>query len=49
MEKYLGICEENGYKKPDIYQGDYSAIRRRGEDELFPLLRKHGIKFYAFG
>ncbi|KAI9326453.1 hypothetical protein DFJ73DRAFT_783498 [Zopfochytrium polystomum] len=31
-----------------IYQGAYSAITRRQETELFPVLRRHGIAFYAY-
>jgi aflatoxin B1 aldehyde reductase len=49
MEEYLSICEQKGYKKPDVYQGEYNAIRRKPETRLFPLLQKHSIAFYAFG
>jgi aflatoxin B1 aldehyde reductase len=48
LEKYLAICEEKGYTKPTVYQGEYNLISRKVEAELIPLLRKHGIKFVAY-
>jgi aflatoxin B1 aldehyde reductase len=48
VAKFLEICEESGYAKPSVYEGHYNAITRGGEKELFPLLRKHGIAFYAY-
>jgi aflatoxin B1 aldehyde reductase len=44
----LEICEKNGLVKPSVYQGHYNAVCRGGEKELIPLLRKHGIAFWAF-
>ncbi|KAK6072590.1 aldo keto reductase [Seiridium cupressi] len=46
--KFIEICEEKGFVKPGVYQGHYNAIVRRGEKELFPLLRKHNIAFFAY-
>lgn len=31
-----------------MYQGLYNLVCRAGEAELFPVLRKHGISFYAY-
>lgn len=42
------MCERNGWKKPDVYQGCYHALQRTVEPELFPCLRHYGIAFYAF-
>ncbi|KAJ4328643.1 hypothetical protein N0V84_000832 [Fusarium piperis] len=42
------ICEERSFVKPTVYQGQYNLIVRSGEKELFPLLRKEGIAFYAY-
>lgn len=42
------ICRANNWIQPTIYQGLYNGIRRSVEPELFPCLRKFGIKFYAF-
>jgi aflatoxin B1 aldehyde reductase len=33
------ICERNGWVKPSMYQGQYNAIARGNEDELFPVLK----------
>ena len=48
VEKVLKICEEKGFVKPSVYQGQYNPVVRSGEKELFPLLRKHRIAFYAW-
>ncbi|KAI0484641.1 Aldo/keto reductase [Xylariaceae sp. FL0804] len=48
VTRMLEICEEKGYVKPTAYQGQYNAIARGGEKELFPLLREKGIAFYAY-
>ncbi|KAH6856398.1 NADP-dependent oxidoreductase domain-containing protein [Chaetomium sp. MPI-CAGE-AT-0009] len=48
VQKFLDICEEKGYVKPSIYQGNYNAIMRGGEKELIPLLRKHNMAFFAY-
>ncbi|KXS96184.1 hypothetical protein AC578_2671 [Pseudocercospora eumusae] len=42
------LCNANGWKKPDIYQGAYSALQRNIETELFPCLRYYGVAFYSF-
>lgn len=42
------MCEKNGYVKPAVYQGAYNAITRLAEENLFPVLRKHGMSFAAF-
>lgn len=48
VERVVQICEERGFVKPRVYQGQYNAIVRGGEKDLFPVLRKHGIAFYAW-
>ena len=48
VQKFIEICEQKGYTKPSVYQGHYNAIVRGGEKELFPLLRKHGMAFFAY-
>jgi aryl-alcohol dehydrogenase-like predicted oxidoreductase len=48
VEEFLSVCDKNGWTKPTVYQGQYNAVCRKRETELFPLLRKHGIKFYAY-
>ncbi len=48
VRRFVEICDRNGYVKPSVYQGHYNAIVRGGEKELFPLLRKHNIAFFAY-
>lgn len=42
------ICKENGWQRPTVYQGLYNGLSRAVEKELIPVLRKLGIRFYAF-
>ena len=44
----LKICEKEGFVKPSVYQGQYNALCRRGEEQLFPTLRANNIAFYAY-
>ncbi|OCL07650.1 Aldo/keto reductase [Glonium stellatum] len=48
MREFLSVCSARGYVKPSIYQGQYNALFRSCEKDLFPLLREHNIKFYAY-
>ena len=48
VEQIVDLCKENGFVVPSVYQGLYNAVARQGEKELFPVLRKHGIAFYAY-
>ncbi|PWN45681.1 Aldo/keto reductase [Ceraceosorus guamensis] len=48
VEEIIAICEKNGFVKPSVYQGIYNSVVRSPEQPLFPVLRKHGIAFYAF-
>ena len=41
-------CMQNDLLEPSIYQGMYNGLSRNVEKELFPALRKLGMKFYAF-
>jgi aflatoxin B1 aldehyde reductase len=48
VEQIVKICKENNYVLPSVYQGNYNAITRLNEDDLFPLLRREKISFYAY-
>lgn len=48
LEEYIALCEEHGWVKPTIYQGEYNAVTRGMEKHLLPILRRHGILFNAF-
>lgn len=48
VAEIVGICKLRGYVLPTLYEGAYNVIDRLAEDELFPCLRKHGIRFAAY-
>lgn len=48
VEQIYNICKTNNYVLPSVYQGNYNSITRKNEKELFPLLRKLGMNFYAY-
>lgn len=41
-------CADNGLVRPTVYQGNYNAVARKIEVDLFPVLRELGIAFYAY-
>ena len=47
-EQFFAICQEKGYIKPSVYQGQYNPLQRQSEDDLFPVLRAHNCAFYAY-
>ncbi|KAJ6520468.1 NADP-dependent oxidoreductase domain-containing protein [Mycena sanguinolenta] len=48
VQRAYDICKAKGYPLPTVYQGNYSAVARKQETELFPTLRKLGIAFYVY-
>jgi aflatoxin B1 aldehyde reductase len=48
VQEVYDYCKKNGYVLPTVYQGNYSAVARKQDTLLFPLLRKLGIAFYAY-
>ncbi|TGO24352.1 hypothetical protein BPAE_0105g00190 [Botrytis paeoniae] len=48
LQEFIQVCEENGFVKPSVYQGDYNLITRGTEKELLPILRAHPMSFFAF-
>jgi len=42
------LTEVNGWVAPTLYQGNYSAFNRDVEEELIPVLKQHGLSFYAY-
>lgn len=48
VEEIVKVCEENGFVKPSVYQGQYNPICRGAEQRLFTVLREHNICFYAY-
>ncbi|MCJ1232660.1 hypothetical protein MMC14_000613 [Varicellaria rhodocarpa] len=48
VQAFYDYAKQKGYVLPTVYQGNYNAVARRNEADLFPLLRKLGISFYAY-
>ncbi|KAF8837488.1 Aldo/keto reductase [Paxillus ammoniavirescens] len=48
VAEVVGICKENGYVLPKIYQAMYNAITREIEPELVPCCRKYGIRLVVY-
>lgn len=48
LKEILAISTAKGYIKPAVYQGQYNAIARDAENELFSLLRENNISFVAY-
>lgn len=42
------LCKRNNWLSPTVYEGMYNALARNVEDELFNVLRKNKIRFYAY-
>lgn len=47
LQKFLAICDANGYVKPSIYQGDYIAVNHGMGKKLLPIVRKYEIAYNA--
>lgn len=48
VEDVIRICKQHNFVLPSVFQGNYSPVARRPDAELIPILRKHGIAFYAY-
>lgn len=48
VAEIVTIAKSNGWIKPTVYQGLYNALERNVESELFPCLRKFGIRFHGY-
>eukprot|EP00735_Rhodelphis_limneticus_P001495 TRINITY_DN12124_c0_g1::TRINITY_DN12124_c0_g1_i1::g.26569::m.26569 TRINITY_DN12124_c0_g1::TRINITY_DN12124_c0_g1_i1::g.26569 ORF type:complete len:342 (-),score=57.07,sp/Q8CG45/ARK72_RAT/50.00/4e-108,Aldo_ket_red/PF00248.16/9.8e-51 TRINITY_DN12124_c0_g1_i1:185-1150(-) len=42
------LCKEHGFVLPTVYQGMYNGVTRDVERELFPCIRRLGLRFYAY-
>lgn len=48
VEAFHAHCVAQGYVLPTVYQGGYNPFSRGVETSLFPVLRKLGMRFYAY-
>jgi aflatoxin B1 aldehyde reductase len=42
------VCRREGWPVPAVYQGMYNGVTRDVERELFPCLRRMGMRFYVY-
>ncbi|XP_028409488.1 aflatoxin B1 aldehyde reductase member 3-like [Dendronephthya gigantea] len=42
------ICKQNNWVLPTVYQGMYNPLTRMVEAELFPCMRRLGVRFFAY-
>jgi len=47
LSSFIGICEQEGYVKPTVYEGIYNILDRRHENKVLDIVRKHGMQFVA--
>ncbi|TLD33448.1 hypothetical protein PspLS_01552 [Pyricularia sp. CBS 133598] len=48
IDEIVQVAKENNFVVPSVYQGNYSAVARHIESDVFPTLRKHNMAFYAY-
>lgn len=48
VSQIVDLCDRKGWRRPSVYQGQYNPIVRGAESDLFPILRKYGMSFYAY-
>ena len=48
VKKVYEYSKKNNYVLPSVFQGNYNAFSRGVEKELFPLLRKYNMSFFAY-
>ena len=48
VRKIHECAASKGYVLPTVYQGNYNAVSRKIEKDLFPVLRELKIAFYAY-
>lgn len=48
VQRVYDVAKEKGFPLPQVYQGNYNPVARHLEKELFPVLRKLDIVFYAY-
>ncbi|KAJ4993586.1 aldehyde reductase [Stagonosporopsis vannaccii] len=48
VQRVYDLAKSKGYPLPQVYQGNYNPVARHLEKDLFPVLRKLGLVFYAY-
>lgn len=47
-QQVYNLCKANGWILPTVYSGQYNAVSRISEEDLFPVLRKLNISFWVY-
>ncbi|KAJ9607330.1 hypothetical protein H2200_008403 [Cladophialophora chaetospira] len=47
IREIISLCDQNGWVKPAVYQGEYNALNRQSEP-LIRVCHENGIAFYAY-
>ena len=48
LAEMVYLCKHNNWVLPTVYQGMYNPLTRMVEAELFPCMRRLGVRFYAY-
>ncbi|KAH8925922.1 Aldo/keto reductase [Atractiella rhizophila] len=48
VEELIRLSQEHNLVKVSVYQGQYNGLARNVESQLFPVLQKHNISFFAY-
>lgn len=48
LQELFDYAEPRNQVLPSVFEGNYSAITRHLEADIFPLIRKHGMSFFAY-
>lgn len=48
VQRVYDFAQAHNYPLPEVYQGNYNPVARHTEAELFPVLRRLGMVFYAY-
>eukprot|EP00931_Biecheleriopsis_adriatica_P027402 TRINITY_DN16494_c0_g1_i2.p1 TRINITY_DN16494_c0_g1~~TRINITY_DN16494_c0_g1_i2.p1 ORF type:complete len:380 (+),score=85.90 TRINITY_DN16494_c0_g1_i2:93-1232(+) len=48
VDRCCSLCKQKGWSTPHFYQGLYNPLNRLIEEQLLPILRRHGVAFIAY-
>ncbi|KAG9240428.1 aflatoxin B1 aldehyde reductase member 2 [Calycina marina] len=48
VAEIMGLCRENGWVYPSLYQGKYNALHRSLEKELIPACHRYGLDVVVY-
>ncbi|EHA49702.1 aflatoxin B1 aldehyde reductase member 3 [Pyricularia oryzae 70-15] len=48
IDEFVQVAKENNFVVPSVYQGHYSPVARKIEDDVIPTLRRHNMSLYSY-